>query len=72
MIQVHKELQDTIAQLEAIRHEIRTISFVNPGPLNRRLVENGGKITDTNGLTNLNIFKSGISIYDFIQWSLTW
>ncbi|CAH9075750.1 unnamed protein product [Cuscuta epithymum] len=38
--QVHKELQDTIAQLEAIRHEIRTISFVNPGPLTTRLVDN--------------------------------
>ncbi|CAL5436826.1 unnamed protein product [Camellia sinensis] len=37
---VHKELQDTIAQLEAIRHEIRTVSFMNPGPLTRRLVDN--------------------------------
>ncbi|OIT26289.1 PREDICTED: uncharacterized protein LOC109215500 [Nicotiana attenuata] len=37
--QVHKELQDTIAQLEAIRHEIRTISFMNPGPLTSRLVD---------------------------------
>lgn len=34
---VHKELQDTIAQLEAIRHEIRSISIINPGPLTRRL-----------------------------------
>ncbi|XP_058198658.1 uncharacterized protein LOC131314182 isoform X1 [Rhododendron vialii] len=38
--QVHKELQDTMSQLEAIRHEIRTISFMNPGPLTRRLVDN--------------------------------
>ncbi|EPS67886.1 hypothetical protein M569_06888 [Genlisea aurea] len=38
--QVHKELQDTMAQLEAIRHEIRTISFMNPGSLNTRLVDN--------------------------------
>ncbi|CAL5432867.1 unnamed protein product [Camellia sinensis] len=38
--QVHKELQDTIAQLEAIRHEIRTVSFMIPGPLTRRLVDN--------------------------------
>ncbi|KAE9460701.1 hypothetical protein C3L33_07443, partial [Rhododendron williamsianum] len=37
---VHKELQDTMSQLEAIRHEIRTISFMNPGPLTRRLVDN--------------------------------
>ncbi|GER50428.1 sec-independent protein translocase protein tatB-like protein [Striga asiatica] len=38
--QVHKELQDTMAQLEAIRHEIRSISFMNPGPLTTRLVDN--------------------------------
>ncbi|PSS06341.1 Sec-independent protein translocase protein like [Actinidia chinensis var. chinensis] len=41
--QVHKELQDTIAQLEAIRYEIRTISFMNPGPTTRRLVDNLGQ-----------------------------
>ncbi|KAJ0977677.1 hypothetical protein J5N97_013151 [Dioscorea zingiberensis] len=35
--QVHKELQDTIAQLEAIRYEIRSISIMNPGPFIRRL-----------------------------------
>lgn len=39
-LQVHKELQDTMAQLEAIRHEIRSISFMNPGPLTTRLVDN--------------------------------
>ncbi|CAA3032804.1 uncharacterized protein LOC111411838 [Olea europaea var. sylvestris] len=38
--QVHRELQDTMAQLEAIRHEIRSISFMNPGPLTTRLVDN--------------------------------
>ncbi|KAL3647802.1 hypothetical protein CASFOL_008770 [Castilleja foliolosa] len=38
--QVHKELQDTMAQLDAIRHEIRSISFMNPGPLTTRLVDN--------------------------------
>ncbi|KAF9624080.1 hypothetical protein IFM89_007778, partial [Coptis chinensis] len=38
--QVHKELQDTMAQLEAIRYEIRGISIMNPGPLTRRLVDN--------------------------------
>ncbi|CAI9776102.1 unnamed protein product [Fraxinus pennsylvanica] len=38
--QVHKELQDTMAQLEAIRHEIRSISFMNPGPLTTRPVDN--------------------------------
>ena len=34
---MHKELQDTIAQLEAIRYEIRSISIMNPGPFTRRL-----------------------------------
>ncbi|XP_021897071.1 uncharacterized protein LOC110814064 [Carica papaya] len=37
--QVHKELQDTMAQLEAIRYEIRSISIMNPGPMTRRLAE---------------------------------
>ncbi|KAB1218074.1 Sec-independent protein translocase protein TatB [Morella rubra] len=38
--QVHKELQDTIAQLEVIRHEIRSISLISPGPSTRRLMDN--------------------------------
>ncbi|GMI64215.1 mitochondrial TatB-like [Hibiscus trionum] len=38
--QVHKDLQDTMAQLDAIRHEIRSLSLVNPGPMTRRLMEN--------------------------------
>ncbi|XP_054800522.1 uncharacterized protein LOC129304760 isoform X2 [Prosopis cineraria] len=38
--QVHKELQDTMAQLDAIRHEIRSISIINPSPMTRRLVDN--------------------------------
>ncbi|CAK9147789.1 unnamed protein product [Ilex paraguariensis] len=47
--QVHKELQDTMAQLEAIRHEIRTISFMNPGPLTTRLVNNLNLTSTSNG-----------------------
>ncbi|CAK9311152.1 unnamed protein product [Citrullus colocynthis] len=38
--QVHKELQDTLAQIDAIRHEIRSISILNPGPLTQRLMDN--------------------------------
>lgn len=34
--QVHKELQETMAQLEAIRYEIRSVSIMNPGPFTRR------------------------------------
>lgn len=37
--QVNKELQDTMAQLEAIRHEIRSFSIMNPGPLTRTLTD---------------------------------
>lgn len=48
-LQVHKELQDTIAQLEAIRHEIRAISFMNPGGLSTRIVDN---INQTSSGTN--------------------
>lgn len=38
---VHKELRETMAQLEAIRHEMRTgISIMNPGPLTSHVLEN--------------------------------
>lgn len=33
--QVHKEVQDAMAQLQAIRYEIRSMSIINPGPLTR-------------------------------------
>nr|GMD24776.1 sec-independent protein translocase protein TatB-like [Ipomoea batatas]GMD26380.1 sec-independent protein translocase protein TatB-like [Ipomoea batatas] len=52
--QVHKELQDTIAQLEAIKHEIRTISFMNPGPLTTRLVDNINNIPAAGAGIRLN------------------
>lgn len=29
-----------MAQLEAIRHEIRSISLMNPGPMTRKLMDN--------------------------------
>ncbi|KAK9715971.1 hypothetical protein RND81_06G202700 [Saponaria officinalis] len=43
--QVNKELQDTMAQLEAIRYEIRSFSIMNPGPLTQKLMD---KATQTN------------------------
>ncbi|KAG4995972.1 hypothetical protein JHK85_027411 [Glycine max] len=46
--QVHKELQDTMAQLDAIRHEIRSISIINPGPLTRRLVDDPDQTSISN------------------------
>ncbi|KAI5680162.1 hypothetical protein M9H77_01389 [Catharanthus roseus] len=49
--QVHKDLQDTIAQLEAIRHEIRTISFMNPGPMTRKYLDNIDQTSPTNAET---------------------
>lgn len=37
--QVHKELQDAIAQLEAIRYEVRSLSLMNPGRTTQRLMD---------------------------------
>ncbi|TXG72177.1 hypothetical protein EZV62_000756 [Acer yangbiense] len=37
--QVQKELQDAMQQLEAIRHEVRSVSFINPGPMTRKLMD---------------------------------
>ena len=57
--QVHKELQDTMAQLDAIRHEIRSISIINPGPLTRSLdnidqasISNDNRKPDDAGVNN--------------------
>ncbi|XP_077248049.1 uncharacterized protein LOC143887760 [Tasmannia lanceolata] len=47
--QVHKELQDTLAQLEAIRYEIRSISIMNPGPMTRRLMDGTEPVPSSNG-----------------------
>nr|XP_016457113.1 PREDICTED: sec-independent protein translocase protein TatB-like [Nicotiana tabacum] len=56
--QVHKELQDTIAQLEAIRHEIRTISFMNPGPMTLRLVDSTNTAAANNaGIVSVTVLK---------------
>lgn len=49
---VHKELQDTLAQLDAIRHEIRSISILNPGPLTQRLVDNPELKAADSGVTS--------------------
>ncbi|KAJ0035830.1 hypothetical protein Pint_24686 [Pistacia integerrima] len=38
-IEVQKELQDAMQQLEAIRYEIRSVSLINPGPLTRKLMD---------------------------------
>ena len=55
--QVHKELQDTMSQLEAIRHEVRSISFMNPGPLTTRLVDNiANQPPVTNGIHLVTTF----------------
>ncbi|GLT29193.1 hypothetical protein SLA2020_040740 [Shorea laevis] len=60
--QVHKELQDTMAQLDAIRYEIRSLSLMNPSPLTRRMTEtpleptpdtSGGSVSHKNHEENL-------------------
>lgn len=39
-----------MAQLEAIRHEMRSISFMNPGPMTRNLLDNAlNTIPQSNG-----------------------
>ncbi|XP_016647422.1 PREDICTED: sec-independent protein translocase protein TatB [Prunus mume] len=45
--QVHKELQDALAQLESIRYEVRSISLMNPGPLTRKLMDNPQDLAPT-------------------------
>lgn len=55
--QVHKELQDTMSQLEAIRHEIRSISFMNPGPITRNFVDNITQASSTNETTSQETIK---------------
>ncbi|WOL05593.1 hypothetical protein Cni_G14322 [Canna indica] len=35
--EVHKELRESLAQVQAIRHEIRSMSFMNPVPFTRVL-----------------------------------
>ncbi|XP_057816028.2 uncharacterized protein LOC131029537 [Cryptomeria japonica] len=51
--QIHKELQDALAQVEAIRYEIRSVSLMNPGPMTRRFVEGSGPVlTSDNPLNN--------------------
>lgn len=60
VLQVHKELQETMAQLDAIRHEIRSVSFMNPGPLTTRLVDNVHKQTPAPDGTVLCFTKSFI------------
>ncbi|KAI5406107.1 uncharacterized protein LOC127082959 [Lathyrus oleraceus] len=35
--QLHNELRDMMAQVDVIQHEVRSLSFINPGPLTRRL-----------------------------------
>lgn len=54
-----------MAQLDAIRHEIRSISFVNPGPLTRRLVDNIDHTSMSNGIIYMNYFGTYYNILNF-------
>ncbi|TXG65958.1 hypothetical protein EZV62_007233 [Acer yangbiense] len=38
-VSVQKELQDAMQQLEAIPHEIRSVCFINPGPMTGKLMD---------------------------------
>lgn len=50
--QVHKELQDAMAQLDAIRYDIRRLSVLNPGPFTQRLVDNLENASSSSGAFN--------------------
>ena len=45
-----------MAQLDAIRHEIRSISIINPGPLTRRLVDDPDQTSISNGIIYMMCF----------------
>ncbi|KAH9626732.1 hypothetical protein KSS87_022046 [Heliosperma pusillum] len=66
---VNKELQDTMAQLEAIRYEIRSFSIMNPGPLTQKLMDNAtqpntetGDIKDT-GPSTQSVESRGVGTH---------
>ena len=65
--QVHKELQDTMAQLDAIRHEIRSISVINPGPLTRRLVDNIDLKSVSGGIIRIKFFGILLDVLNFYR-----
>lgn len=45
-----------MAQLDAIRYEIRSLSLMNPGPMTRRLMENSPEpTTHSNGILSSTI-----------------
>lgn len=52
--QVHKELQDTLAQLEAIRYEVRSLSMMNPTPFTRRFDGSVPPVNTSDGTTAIN------------------
>ncbi|KAM1142747.1 hypothetical protein EV1_031418 [Malus domestica] len=56
--QVHKELQDALAQLESIRYEVRSISLMNPGPMTRKLIDNIQDPAPLSSGTNISLEKS--------------
>ncbi|XP_059310622.1 uncharacterized protein LOC132061970 [Lycium ferocissimum] len=61
--QVHKEMPATRAQLEAIHHEIiRTFSFMNPGPLTYRHVDNINTTAANSAVSHLFFVTPGKKI----------
>lgn len=69
--QVHKELQDTMAQLDAIRYEIRSLSLMNPGPLTQRMAgtpvpdcDEGGSVSPEKHEKNLTAAAADVRVKD--------
>ncbi|GBG81341.1 hypothetical protein CBR_g32014 [Chara braunii] len=48
--ELHRELRETLAQVEAIRHEVQSgVSLMNPGPLTRRVLKHASPDSAVNG-----------------------
>lgn len=54
-----------MAQLDAIRHEIRSISIINPGPMTRSLVDNIDPQSISDGIISATNFGHTVELTKF-------
>ncbi|CAN0908361.1 Sec-independent protein translocase protein TatB [Linum grandiflorum] len=60
--QIHKDLQEKMAQMESILYEIRSTSMLRPGPMTRKIMDdldnsskaNGNEEADNSGVVNVS------------------
>ncbi|KAG9451848.1 hypothetical protein H6P81_004752 [Aristolochia fimbriata] len=60
--EVHKELQDALSQLEAIRYEVRSLSMMNPGPMTRRLIDGDANTSSDNQSPTMQKLMDNVKI----------